>query len=97
LEFSDKDSGEWVNGCFITTIAFYKNKIRIRMNPDYLSLFGELDKNYLTMWSSDIFNMRSERAVKLYEVLRENTDTRKDVQQGELGIKAFKEMFNIPK
>ena len=97
LEFADKDKDIYVNGCFITTIAFYKNKIRIRMNPDYLSLFGELDKNYLTMWSSDIFNMRSERAVKLYEVLRENSDTRKNIQTGTISIRFLKELFNIPK
>ena len=97
LKFSDKDSGEWVNGCFINTMAFYKNRVRIRMNPDFLGLFGNLDNNFITLWSTDIYNMTSERSIKLYETLRENTDTRKDVQQGELGIKAFKEMFNIPK
>ena len=97
LEFSDKNKDIYVNGCFITTIAFYRNKIRIRMNPDYLSLFGELDKNYLTMWSSDIFNMRSERAVKLYEVLRENSDTRKNLQTGTISIRFLKELFDIPK
>ena len=97
LKFSDKDSGEWVNGYFINTMAFYKNRIRIRLNSDFLGLFGNLDKNFITLWSTDIYKMNSERSIKLYEALRENTDTRKDVQQGELGIKAFKEMFNIPK
>lgn len=97
LKFSDRDSGEWVNGCFINTMAFYKNRVRIRMNPDFLGLFGNLDNNFITLWSEDIYKMTSERSIKLYEALRENTDTRNDVQKGELGIKAFKEMFNVPK
>ena len=97
LEFADKDKDVYVNGCFITTIAFYKNRVRLRMNPDYLSLFGDLDKNYLTMWSGDIFKMRSERAVKFYEVLRENSDTRKEMQTGTISIRFLKELFGIPK
>ena len=86
-----------VNGCFITTIAFYKNRIRIRMNPDYLSLFGELEKNYITMWSSDIFKMHSERSIKFYELLRGNSDTRLKTQTGMVGIKFLKELYGIPK
>lgn len=95
LEF--KASGAWANGFFVTSIAFFKNRIRIRMNEDYLPLFGELERGYITMWSDDIFKMRSERAVKLYEVLRENSDTRKDIQMGTISVKYLKELFNIPK
>ena len=97
LKFADKDSGTWVNGCFVSTIAFFKNRLRIRMNPDYLSLFGDLDEGYITMWSADIYKMRTERSVKFYELLRENSDTRVDVNTGTLGIKAFKALFDIPK
>ena len=97
LEFADKDKDVYVNGCFITTIAFYKNRIRIRMNPDYLSLFGELEKNYITMWSSDIFKMHSERSIKFYELLRGNSDTRLKTQTGMVGIKFLKELYGIPK
>lgn len=97
LEFSDKDKDVYVNGCFISTVAFYKNRVRIRMNPDYLPLFGNLDKNYITMWSSDVYKLRSERSVKFYELLRENSDTRLDVNTGTVGIKFLKELFDIPK
>ncbi len=97
LKFSDKDSGTWVNGCFVSTIAFFKNRLRIRMNPDYLDLFGRLDKGYINMWSADIYKMHSERSVKFYELLRENSDTREDINVGTMGIKAFKELFDIPK
>lgn len=97
LEFADKDKDIYVNGCFISTIAFYKNRVRLRMNPDYLSLFGNLDKNYITMWSGDIYKLRSERSVKFYELLRENSDTRLDVNTGTVGIKFLKGLFDIPK
>lgn len=97
LEFSDKDKDIYVNGCFITTIAFYKNRVRLRMNPDYLNLFGNLDKNYITMWSTDVYKMRSERSIKFYELLRENSDSRIDINQGTVGIKQLKELFDIPK
>lgn len=97
LQFSDKDSGTWVNGCFVVSVGFFKNRIRIRMNPDYLSLFGNLDTGYITMWSADIYKMHSERAIKFYELLRENSDTRLDVNIAEIGIRRFKELFDIPK
>lgn len=97
LEFSDRASGAWANGFFVTSIAFFKNRIRIRMNQDYLPLFGDLERGYITMWSGDIFKMRSERAVKLYEVLRENSDTRKDIQTGTISVRYLKELFDIPK
>lgn len=97
LKFADKDTEEWVNGCFVTSIGFFKNRVRIRMSPDYLSLFGNLDKNYITMWSADIYKLHSERAVKFYELLRENSDTRLDVNTGTVGIRTFKELFEIPK
>lgn len=97
LEFSDKAKDIYVNGCFISTIAFYKNRVRIRMNPDYLALFGDLDKNYITMWSADIYKMHSERSIKFYELLRENSDTRIGVNQGRIRVKDLKELLDIPK
>lgn len=97
IKFCDKDKDLWVNGCFISTIASLKNTIRIRMNKDYLPLFGNLDKDYITMWSADIYKMTTDRSVKFYELLRENSDTRIDINEGRLGIKALKELFDIPK
>lgn len=97
LKFANKDHDMYANGNFVNTIAFFKNRVRIRMNPDFLSLFGNLDKNYITMWSGDIFKMHSERAVKFYELLRMNSDSRIDVNTGTMSIRKFKEMFDIPK
>lgn len=97
LRFSDKDKDLYVNGNFVRTIAFFKNKVRIKLEPDFLGLFGNLDKNYITMWSGDIFKLKSERAVKFYEVLRGNSDTRQATQTGTVGIKFLKELYDIPK
>lgn len=97
LEFADKDKDIYVNGCFVSTIGFFKNRIRIRMNPDYLNLFGSLDKGYITMWAQDIYKMSSERSIKFYELLRDNSDTRLEVNEGTVGIKFLKELFGIPK
>lgn len=97
IKFEDKDKDFYINGCFISSIGFYKNRVRLKMNTDYLSLFGNLDKNYITMWSEDIYGMGSERSVEFYELLRMNSDTRLDVNEGTVGIKKLKELFNIPK
>lgn len=100
LKFADKDKDIYVNGCFVITIASFRNRVRIRLNPDYLGLFGCLDgkeSRYITMWSGDIFKMNSERAIKFYELLRENSDTREAINSGTVSIRKFKEMFDIPK
>ena len=35
--------------------------------------------------------------IKFYELLRENSDTRETINSGTVGIRKFKEMFDIPK
>ncbi len=97
LRFADRHKDIYVNGNFVRTIAMFKNVVRIRLEEEFLGLFGNLETNYITMWSEDIFNMSSERSVKFYELLRDNTDTRNDVNIAELGVKALKELFDIPK
>lgn len=99
LKFADKDKNLYVNGCFVVTIASFRKRVRIRLNPDYLGLFGCLsgkERRYITMWSGDIFRMKTERAVLFYELLRDNSDTRMAVNVGTVSIRKFKEMFNIP-
>lgn len=97
LRFADRDKDMYVNGNFVRTIAMFKNRVRIRLEEEFLGLFGGLDKNYITMWAEDIFQMRSERAVLFYELLREHTDSRLDINSGTVSVQKFKEMFNIPK
>lgn len=97
LSFADKDNEMYINGNFVRTVAMFKNVVRIRLEDEFLSLFGNLDTNYITMWSEDIFRMKTERAVLFYELLRDNSDTRLAQNSGTVSIKKFKEMFDIPK
>jgi hypothetical protein len=74
-----------------------KNRVRIKFDDEYLQLFSNLEKDYITMWSGDIFQMRSARSIEFYEQLRLYTEIDKDVSQADVGIRWFKELFDIPK
>ena len=97
IEINEKDIGLYSNGFIITAITRFKNVLRVRFNEEYLPFFTGLTTEYITMWSSDIFNMGSRRSVQFYEYLRQNTDSRVSVNQIGLGVKQLKEMFGIPK
>lgn len=96
IEFKDKEAGFHDRGFIINRVTMLKNRVRIKFDDEYIKLFSNLEKDYITMWSSDIFNMSSERSIKFYEDLRLNSDTRTTNRRG-YGIKALKEMFEIPK
>lgn len=96
LTFKDEELDIYDNGCFVTRVTMLKNKVRIKFDDEYLKLFSNLENDYITMWSSDIFGMKSERTIDFYEDLRLNSDTRITNSKG-FGIKALKEMFGIPK
>ncbi len=97
LEFNAKD-GSWENGCFITRVRVYRDYVLIVFEEDYMALFEELDKekNYITLWSEDLFKMTSERSILFYESLRLHSDTRK-TNTRIYGVKDLKTLFDIPK
>lgn len=96
-EFKDQDKGLYISGTIINTLVLNQRKKAILdINPRYAKLFSELNSDYLTMWSFDIFNMRTERSITFYEQLRAHSDTTKQCEKG-LGVKALKELFDIPK
>ena len=102
IEFDEKGKDFYVSGNFVRTIAMFKNVVRLKIEDEFLGLFGNLDakkevSKYITMWSADIFRMKSERAVLFYELLRDNSDTRLAMNAGTVSIRKFKEMFDIPK
>lgn len=95
-EFKDQDQGLYISGTVINTLILnQRNKAILDINPRYAKLFSELSTDYLTMWSYDIFNLRSERSITFYEHLRAHSDTTKQCQKG-FGVKALKDLFNIP-
>lgn len=97
IEIADKDLGIYDSGCFITRVTMLKNRVRIKFEDEYITLFTGLSTDYITMWSEDIFGMKTSRSVTFYEMLRQMTDTRKTINSVTLGVKALKEMFGIPK
>lgn len=97
IEINEKDLGLQSNGCVITTVKRLRNTISIRFNTDYMGLFTGLSDNYITMWASDIFQMRTQRGVKFYEELRQKTRTSTGTNQEGYGVRALKELFGIPK
>lgn len=97
IEIPREDRDFYESGQIITKCTIFGKRVRIKFEEEYMSLFTGLTSNYITMWSSDIFQMTSTRSIQFYEYLRQITDTRKDVNSVGLGVRAIKEMFDIPK
>lgn len=103
IEIADKDRENCESGMVITRVSMRKKSpyIRVKFEEDYFPLFTGLSSNYITMWSSDIFKMTSKRSVQFYELLRQMSYEKYSVGNNEFayawGVKAFKEMFDIPK
>ena len=96
IEIDVPDREYYDSGPVITRSTILKDTVRIKFNKDYLSLFTGLSKNYITMWSYDIYQMNSERSVQFYEYLRQITDTKYPVNECLIGVRKMKEMFGIP-
>ena len=95
IALEDKDYFE--SGVIITRLAMFHNRVRIKFEPEYLKLFTGLSSNYITMWSSDIFQMTSNRTVRFYEELRALTYDKNAVNEHGWSTRKLKEMFGIPK
>ncbi len=96
IEINEKDLDFQSSGFIITAVTRFKNIIRLRFNEEYMGLFTGLSTDYITMWSKDIFRMTTRRSVQFYELLRQETDTRLEINDLLYGIRAFKAMFDIP-
>lgn len=102
IEIADRDRGIYDSGTFISRITQFTNIVRIKFEEEYFPLFTGLGNDYITMWSMDIFKMTSSRRVQFYELLRQMSHDKYRVEGTNTysygwGIKAFKEMFDIPK
>lgn len=96
-EFKDEDQGLYVSGTVINTIILNQRKKAIMdFNPRYAKLFSELTNDYLTMWSEDIYRLRSDRSISFYEQLRANSDTTRECHRG-YGVAQLKEILGLPK
>lgn len=97
IEFADEDQELYSNGVVIANVDRLRNTIRIHFNSAYMNLFTNLESNYITLWSKDIFDMNTDRGADFYEYLRQATDTRNELNSIGMGVRAIKELFNIPK
>ena len=99
IRIDEEDMDLFDTGDFIRRVTMLKGKVRIKFDDEYMKLFTGFsdDPNYITLWSMDVFSMKSSRSVQCYEYLRQITDTRQSVNEVLLGVKAIKEMFDIPK
>lgn len=97
IEIDDKDRDFWESGVVVTRTRCYKDFVLVCFNEDYMPLFQELDRerNYVTLWSEDLFKMTSERSILFYESLRLHSDTRM-TNTRIYGIRDLKRMFGIP-
>lgn len=101
IEIDRADVKKYGSGTLITNVVFNendRNEALIKFNSVYLPLLTGLteDRNYITMWSADLLNMKSYRSIVFYEFLRNHTDTRKTRNEIGLGISHIKKMFGIP-
>ena len=97
VKFSNEDKKHYKNLVLISEVEVKESRVNITFYPNGLSLFSGLSGNYITMWNADIYNMTSLRSIKFYEFLRQITDTRIDNNNVLLGVRALKELFDIPK
>ncbi len=96
IEISAQDKDFYESGTIITRITLLKNRVRLKFEPDYLKLFTGLSTDYITLWSTDIFQMTSNRTVRFYEELRQLTYDKRAVNQHGWSTRKIKEMFGIP-
>lgn len=103
IEIADKDRDIYDSGMVITRISRRNNwnYYRVKFEEEYFPLFTGLTNRYITLWSLDIFKMTKKRSVQFYELLRQMSFDRYEVGNNVYsygwGIKALKEMFEIPK
>lgn len=96
IKISDHDRGVYDNGAVISRVTILKNMVRIKFEEEYLSMFTGLSKDYITLWSYDIYGMNSTRSIQFYEYLRRITELRKPENDVIVGVRTMKEMFGIP-
>ena len=104
IEIADEDRGFYSSGSVVATISKRKGTdyVRVKFEEDYFPLFTGLGEKYITLWGLDIFKMQHKRSVQFYGLLRQMSFDKYRVEGTNnftygWGIKALKEMFDIPK
>lgn len=96
IRFTESDD-DWMDGFLIIGRKSDRKNIKVFLNPYYMPLLQDLGKNkeYITMWASDIYDFKTDRAYIFYEYLRLHSDTRR-TNKHLLTTKQIKQLFDIP-
>lgn len=100
MHFQGADRNEWEDVPIFTNRRSTKGKLMIKLNEDAMPHLENLSCDYITLFLKDILNfpntVEGQRAYKLYEYLRTNSDTRRKECSTILSTKKIKELFDIP-
>ena len=96
IEFAARDRIRWKKGALVTDLSLDENGVvKVSFNQNYAGIFGNLDKDFILMWSRDIFRMQAEKSVSFYEDLRLNCDTRV-TNIRTFTLEYLKKLFDMP-
>lgn len=100
MHFQGADRYDWEDVPIFTNRKSTKGKLMIRLNEGAMPHLEKLSCDYITLFLSDVLkfpnSIEGQRAYKLYEYLRVNSDTRRKECFTELTTQKIKELFDIP-
>ena len=96
IKIDKGDLDFYADGHVVNNVKSHRNIFTIELSSQFISLFAPLAKDYITLWSTDIFGMHSIRSVLMYEHLRLLTRSSGE-NEAVLYVKTIKELFGIPK
>lgn len=86
----------WESGVVVNKIHYNRGTLDIHFNHYYMPLFQGLIDNYITLFPSDIFQMKSSRTIVFYENLRLSSDTCRSICTKTFSFDCLKQLFDIP-
>ncbi len=98
IEMTGKDKDDWDDGFLIPRIRSTRGSIKVYFAEQFMPLLTNLlqDKDFVTIWSNDIYNFESVNSYLLFEELRLHSDTRQ-TNFRTYSTKQLKELFGMPK
>ena len=98
IEMNVKDKDEWDDGFLIPRISSTRGSIKVYFAEQFMPLLTNLlqDKDFVTIWSNDIYKFENVNSYLLFEELRLHSDTRQ-TNWRTYSTKQLKELFGMPK
>lgn len=97
ISFTRSDD-EYEDGMLVKSIRSTRGSMLVKLNEDYIPLLSNLlkDRDFVTIWSNDIYSFNSKFAYLLFEELRLHCNTQQ-TNWRTYSTKELKELFGIPK